>query len=278
MLLLVPSDPLHPRRPDAHFAAEAQTAAELSSDVAVVDHDAVVAGRLDEAIREVRGSGTAVYRGWMFRGAEYHALYAALADRGVVLGTTPQMYRSAHELPGWYGVFIELTPRSLWTERVDVVEACELLSLLRPGPAVVKDFVKSMKHYWIEAAFIPDVGERVAAERVIRRFVELRGTDIEGGIVLREFEDFLQPELRTWWYRDKCILVTPHPDSPDALVPTNIGLEDIAAAVARLGSLFVVVDIALTRKGRWRVIEVGDGQVSDRPETTRPEALLRSLL
>jgi hypothetical protein len=31
---------------------------------------------------------------------------------------------------------------------------------LGQGPAVVRDYVKSMKHHWHEAAYIPDVADR----------------------------------------------------------------------------------------------------------------------
>jgi hypothetical protein len=39
----------------------------------------------------------------------------------------------------------------------------------------------------------------------------------------------------------------------------------------------VTVDLALRADGVWRVIELGDGQVSDRPATTRPEELVAAV-
>jgi len=44
-----------------------------------------------------------------------------------------------------------------------------------------------------------------------------------------------------------------------------------------LGSPFVTVDLAKADSGQWRVIEVGDGQVSDRPPGMAPEVLLRAI-
>ncbi|KXK62753.1 hypothetical protein AWW66_06835 [Micromonospora rosaria] len=41
----MPADPLRPRRPDPHFAAEAAAAHAAGLDVALVDHDALAAGR-----------------------------------------------------------------------------------------------------------------------------------------------------------------------------------------------------------------------------------------
>ena len=37
MILLVPSDPIHPRRPDEHFAEEASAARTLGFEVALVE-------------------------------------------------------------------------------------------------------------------------------------------------------------------------------------------------------------------------------------------------
>jgi hypothetical protein len=61
---------------------------------------------------------------------------------------------------------------------------------LRDGPAVLRDYTKSMKHYWREAAFIPDLADAGAAWQVAARFRPLRGEDFAGGFVLRRFEEF----------------------------------------------------------------------------------------
>ena len=50
---------------------------------------------------------------------------------------------------------------------------------------MLRDYVKSMKHYWDEAAYIPEVADPTAVERVARRFLELRDDAFTGGFVLR---------------------------------------------------------------------------------------------
>jgi hypothetical protein len=47
--------------------------------------------------------------------------------------------------------------------------------------------------------------------------------------------------------------------------------------IAGLGLPFVTVDLALRADGVWRVIEVGDGQVSDRPMSTTAEAFVAAV-
>ncbi|GAB3959203.1 hypothetical protein GCM10027614_78230 [Micromonospora vulcania] len=63
MTLLVPANPLRPRRPDDHFAPEADAARAAGIDVAVIDHDALTRGDLHHAVTTVPAGGVAVYRG-----------------------------------------------------------------------------------------------------------------------------------------------------------------------------------------------------------------------
>ncbi|MGC4890548.1 ATP-grasp domain-containing protein [Micromonospora sp. DT227] len=146
------------------------------------------------------------------------------------------------------------------------------------GPAVLRDYSKSMKHYWSEATFIPDLEDGAAAWHVARRFLELRDDDFVGGFVLRRFERFTSAEVRTWWVNGVCVLIGPHPDSPHGPAPAGIDLAPIAPMIAGLGLPFVTVDLALRADGEWRVIEVGDGQVSDRPTTVDPQMMITALL
>lgn len=279
MLLLVPSDVLHPRRPDEHFAPEAAAARDLGLRVALVDHDALTRpGDARQAVARVpAGSEVAFYRGWMLRSEQYAAFAGALAERDVVLRTGAGQYRRAHELPGWYDALSAVTPRSVWTagEGRGAFDAAR--AELGGGPAVLRDYVKSMKHYWDEAAYIPDLADADTAWARACRFRELREDEFVGGYVLRRFERLAPAEVRTWWIGGTCRLVSAHPDSPDDAPPAGLDPEPFAASIAGLDLPFVTVDLAARDDGQWRVVEVGDGQVSDRPATTAPETLIAAL-
>lgn len=282
------SDPLNPRRVDEHFAPEAREVRERGGVVALIDHDALLRGDAARAVERVPlGLDQAWYRGWMIPSDLYAALARALDHRGNGLMTGPEQYRSAHELPGWYSLFAGVTPASVWRAGAagQVPEAHVLGSLageLRPGPGIVKDYVKSRKHEWAQACFIPDLSDAVVTARIVRTFVELQDEFLTGGIVLREFETFVTPpsmagEVRVWWLDGQARLVTPHPDSAHqrSLVPE---LDHIEPAVRSLGSRFVTTDVALRSDGVWRVVEVGDGQVSDLHASIDPGDLVDLLL
>jgi len=278
MLLLVLGDPLNERKPDEYFSAEAFVAKALGWDAAVVDHDALECGDFMTAIKRVStASEDAVYRGWMVRSENYVGLEAALRDRGVVLRTPAKVYKRAHELPRWYPVFRSLTAPSVWLSGGGTEGLVEIVKQLPPGRAVLKDWVKSMKHYWDEAAFIPDLSDEEAVLRVAERFLERRGEDFVGGIVVRSFEEYQPGEVRTWWANGQCFARSAHPDTPDQQPDDFVLAEAVATAVAGMDAPFVTVDLARTVGGDWRVIEVGDGQVSDRPLSLLAASLLQGL-
>ncbi|MFF2848152.1 ATP-grasp domain-containing protein [Streptomyces sp. NPDC058001] len=295
------ADPLRGSRPDAHFADEVAAVRAADAPRALIDHDALLAGAAREAVARVpRGSGAYWYRGWMMPVGRYEELERALRDRDCTLLTPAEQYGRAHELPGWYEVFEALTPRSVWRAAEpgaapSPAELAALVAPLGPGAAIVKDYVKSRKHEWDEACYVPDRADTARLASVVDRFFALQEDTLAGGLVVRDFEPFVgRGEVRVWWVDGEAALVTPHPDAPrpgtdqDPMngLPTP-DLSPIRAAVRALGCRFVTTDLALRDDGpggddsgasggsgadsgagdhgTWRVVEVGDGQVSGLP-------------
>jgi hypothetical protein len=144
----------------------------------------------------------------------------------------------------------------------------------------VKDYVKSRKHEWDQACFIPDITNLHHAAAVVARMVELQEDDLNGGIVLRHFENYRQEdghtaEARVWWVDAAPVLITAHPDTPERHIQPD--LTEITPLVTALDCPFITTDIAQHVDGRWRVVEVGDGQVSDLPEGADGTTLFRML-
>ncbi|MEE1785835.1 ATP-grasp domain-containing protein [Streptomyces sp. SP17BM10] len=307
--IIFPADPLNPGRPDPHFAWEARLVRESGGEHHLVDHDALLAGRAVEAVRRVpKDGGPLWYRGWMMPSRDYAAFAAALSARGGNLLTSAAGYAAAHELPGWYGVFEGSTPPSVWIPstggaadsataagpgREELADAVARLG--GRGPAIVKDYVKSRKHEWHEACYVPELADLDAVGRVVARFVELQGEFLAGGVVLRRYEEFQRAsapgragavagaggsrpvEARVWWLDGEPVLVGPHPDAPHAEVDPD--LTGVRSLVRTLGCRFVTTDLASRADGSgWRVVEVGDGQVSDLPHGIDATGLLTSLI
>lgn len=272
---------------DPAFEREAVAARAAGLTVGVVDHDAAAAGD-DACARDAPpGPGRCVYRGWMLRPERYATLNAALVARGLSPLTSPAAYEAAHHLPRWYPLVEALTPRSVWLagrpERADVVVAARAFG---DAPLIVKDFVKSEKHLWAEACFVPRASDEAGLWRVVSRFLQERGRDLEGGLVLRELVPLrrlgahprsgmpIAAEVRAFVLDHRPVVVLPYWEG------TQVPLPDLAAfdaALTRVPSRFFTADLALREDGTWTVLELGDGQVSGLPEDADPLPLYRAL-
>ncbi|MCP2338843.1 ATP-grasp domain-containing protein [Actinomadura rupiterrae] len=280
LTVLFCADPLHPRRVEPHFSREAAAVRDHYGEIGLVDHDALRRGDAEAAVRAVPPDlGPAWYRGWMLSSAEYAALAAALKKRGTILLTHPEDYQRAHELPGWHDTFAGLTPNSVWRELSpgqDPGDLAELVRPLRGGPGIVKDYVKSCKHEWDEACFVPDVHDLARLRAVVTKMIALQEDYLAGGVVVREYERLDEDgEARVWWVDGEPALVGPHPDTPGT--EPRPELAEVAPVVRALGCRFITTDLARRADGAWRVVEVGDGQVSDLPATVDPMDLYAHL-
>jgi hypothetical protein len=296
MRILFCADPLSPRRVDEAFAPEAEAARAAGWDVGLVSHEALTRGEpLPRALVDVppaRAPETAVYRGWMLRPAHYRRLDEALRERGLSLVNPPEAYTHAHHLPASYDVVRDWTPRTVWTREVGPGAEDTWMRLLAPfgeGPVLVKDFVKSRKHEWAEACFIPSASDRQAVSRVVRRFLELQGEDLEEGLVFREYVEFVPlaghplsgmprvREFRTFVLDGKPLLEVPYWDDVDR-VDAGPALDGFAGLFRQVRSRFFTADLAQRRSdGAWMLVELGDGQVSGLPERADRPAFFATL-
>jgi len=275
---------------DEMYADEAAAAREADFPTHLIDHDAACAGNFERAVRGVPVGGEGkrfLYRGWMLTVSAYRGLVEALETRGWTAITSAAEFEARHHLVGWVRQLGHLTPRSEWIPHLPPYDAGEIAELLQrfTGPVIVKDYVKSEKHAWNEACFIPDARDLSAATRVVERFLELRGESFEGGLVLREFVKLapigldprsgmpLSRELRTFWSGTRCLAVSDYwrNEAPDAM--PQIASE----AARRMNSSFYTIDLALTQTDEWIVMEVGDGQVSALPDALSPAEFYSAL-
>ena len=206
--------------------------------------DAVLAGT--KPLRNVPPGSEVVYRGWMVKGEEYAALTRAIEQCGAKPFTSPQEYLATHHLPNWYPLVADLTPET----RVLPADADIVAELRALGwdAYFLKDYVKSLK-----TARGSIVREPADAPAVIAEMREYRG-EIEGGICVRRVEGFMPDSERRYFV----LLGVAYAASEDAAVPAIV-----QRCAQRLPSKFFSVDVAQRADGQLRVVEVGDGQVSD---------------
>lgn len=295
MRLLFPADPFDGRAADEVWQPEVNAAGEAGMPVSLLDYEALFQdGSAARAVRHVApgaGEEPAVLRGWMVRAEEYGRLYAALEARGLRLINTPSAYVHCHHLPASYEVIRPCTPRTVWLPVSTLPSLAEMAELLQPfgeRAVVLKDYVKSRKHEWAEACFIPSAADTAAVERVVRRFLELQGADLAGGLVFREFVEFeplgvhpqsgmpLTREYRVFFLDGVPLATAPYWEAAgygDAAPP----VEQFAEVARRVRSRFFTMDLARGVDGKWWIVELGDGQVAGLPQALDPAAFYAAL-
>jgi hypothetical protein len=294
-------DPLNRKVVDPAYAEEFAAASAAGLATALVSYEALVdEGDAEPAVRRVAPGGGAgavgaralgVYRGWMLRPEVYARLYDALMWQGIALINTPEEYRHCHYLPESYSVIEGRTPATIWLANGPDIEMAAVLEAVRPfgeKPLIVKDFVKSRKHEWAEACYIPSAADRDGVARVVRRFLALQGGDLNEGLVLREFVPFeplaahskggmpMTQEFRLFFLDGEVLLASEYWEEgeyADGAPPVDEFLE----VARRVRSHFFTMDVAKRLDGDWLIVELGDGQVAGLPERADAQTFYHTL-
>lgn len=199
----------------------------------------------NKPLRNVPPGATVVYRGWMLNAKEYARLAQAIRDASATPLTSTDEYLAAHHLPNWYPLIAEFTPET----RVLASDAdweSELRSLGWEA-FFIKDYVKSLKTS--RGCIVRDPSEIGAVVEEMKRF---RG-EIEGGLCVRRVEPLVTESEQRYFVLDGKVY------SPDQQPVPNL----ICEVASRIPSPFFSVDVIRREDGALRVVEVGDGQVSD---------------
>ncbi|MHB8598065.1 MAG: ATP-grasp domain-containing protein [Ktedonobacteraceae bacterium] len=295
MRIIYCADPWDKRRPDPAYESEVVAAKEAGLVYSVIDFDAVVLQQnMAKVVCWIEPSPVptlAIYRGWMLRPEAYRQLYDLLANKQIYLINNPDAYKHCHYLPESYTVIEGHTPASVWLKTGEDVPIDTIMELLKPfgdKPVIVKDFVKSRKHEWFEACYIPSASDREVAERVITRFMELQGEDLNEGLVFREFVDFeqltthsksgmpLTKEFRLFFLDGKPMLSSEYWEEGaygDVRPPMHL----FNVIAQKVQSHFFTMDVAQRRDGDWMIVELGDGQVAGLPERSDVTAFYQFL-
>lgn len=258
MHLLYPSDPFNKTTVDEAYAEEFSAVAELGLSCSLFSFEDFEEGKF-RARPTLPADVGIIYRGWMMTPDSYSRLFDAVASNGARLLNDTQAFRHCHYLPEWYPLCTEWTPETVVADRnADFTQ----LMLGKHWPAYfVKDFVKSLTTHRGSVAGSPQ-----GIAEVVALIEQYRGA-VEGGVCIRKFEELL-PETE-----ERYFVLNGRPFARDGIVPSLVN--EIAK---RIQSPFFSVDTLFAACGELRLIELGDGQVSDRKKWTAGQfaAMLRS--
>lgn len=211
---------------------------------------------------------TAVSRTGAFQ--DYAAEYAASMNAGIRLVNTPEEHLRASQLPGWYPLVEEMTPRSRWYAEIPTVAEIENEFT---WPVFIKGVRQTSRHQRKLSIIESAADYQQAREHfqgdpilgwqflVVREYLPLRL--IEDPLADRIPSSF---EFRTFWWKGTCVGAGRYWWEGQRYDWTKseqaAALKLATEAARRVAVPFLVIDLAMTSEGNWTVIECNDAQES----------------
>jgi hypothetical protein len=244
MRIVFPFNPLEEKEADGPFHEEFLRLKALGVECSLFDYDSI---NFDEFRPKpsVNDDDTVLYRGWMMNPDLYKKFENLVKSRGGKLLTSLEDYIGSHHLPNWYESCKDFTSESYFFENDDALEKNAME--LGWESFFVKDFVKS--NYNERGSIAHSPSEVV---EIVNLIEEHRG-EIEGGISLRKVEEYLPETEKRYFVLNGTVY------SPDGEIPGIV--LDISKAYR---APFYSVDLIQRSDMVFRLVELGDGQVSDR--------------
>lgn len=268
-----------PKEVDYFYAEEYAAAKAAGYKTALFSLEALRVGAIRKALHYIPTPTTlttVIYRGWMLKPQQYQQLYTGLLAKNIQLINTPEQYQFCHYLPESYIAIQAHTPKTTFKKLEGAFTYADFeveLAAFGDQAIIVKDYVKSQKHYWEEACFIPKASDRVHATRIIERFVALQEDNLNEGLVFREFVPLQQlathsksgmpltKEFRLFLYQGAVLSAFEYWDEGDYKELTA-NWSTFEALIPTIQSNFFTMDIAQMTTGEWIIVELGDGQVA----------------
>ena len=279
---------------DPDYAREMEAANRTGFTTSLISFEELTGGNIKKAIKLVVPAETkelGVYRGWMLTPDVYAQLFERLLDKNIELINSPSEYTHCHHLPNSYEHIKSLTPKSTCSKPKMPLGDNIIFALTEEfenSPIIVKDYVKSEKHNWNDACFIPDASNKQRLLEVVHQFLQLRGSALNEGLVFREFIELefltehsksgmpLTKEFRIFFTKKEIACVFNYWDEGE-YGEEKPELKTFSQIAQTIQSNFFTMDIAQTKNGDWIIMELGDGQVAGLPDNADIEKFYSSL-
>ncbi len=260
-IICMPSDLLRGlKHIDEAFSSEAEFFKSNNFDIAIIDLEnkkMFYAGTIRSFEQDFAGR-TVLYRGWMLNEEGYHLMQSMIEQRHGVMYTSVDKYQKAHYLPNWIETFQNETAE---TKIYPLPINAEMISHDVPEwqGYFIKDYVKS--YYGQRKAH-----SREELHEVCQNLVD--NENLQKGLVVRKESVSLihgTKEIRCWW-TPKGWFIAQHPQHQEQKNKQKVSLAYLSSLntlLLSLGVKFVSVDLYWDIElEQWKLIEIGDGQVS----------------
>jgi hypothetical protein len=245
------------------------------------------AGEIDLALKRLpAGDGTGLlYRGWILTEELYGQFHQALSARGYSLVSSAAQYAEVTYFPNYYPKIREFSPAAVWSDTPDSFVAWSQARKLGDGPFVLKDHIKSAKHVWHEACFVPKNSGRENFERIAENLHREQGKTFFRGYVVKQFvplrsrgesprEYPMCEEYRLFFWKRQLLIASHYHRQPE----NPVDWSPFVALAERFDAPFFTMDIAQAEAGNWIVVDMGAGECSSLPPSLEPTRFYSRLL
>ena len=244
MRVLYPENPLDKTQADEPYQEELMAVHAAGYQYSLFDFDALSFGEF-RPYPKIQAGERVLYRGWMLNPQGYENLIVQIERKNGQPVTSVANYLRCHHLPGWYQKCLDFTAETYFFEVDRDLET--KIEKLGWEPYFVKDFVKSNT---AGSGSIANSPSEVCA--IVEQIATYRG-EIEGGVAIRRFESYRLSTERRYF------VVNGLPYSSQGDIPELV--KEIAGII---DAPFYSVDVVENLAGELRLVELGDGQVSDK--------------
>ena len=219
----------------------------------------------------------------MMKADEYKKFYNDLKSKNIELITSPTEYNNMHIFPNAYDLIKDDTAKTLFFSLDEEIE----IEIIRNSfdRFVIKDYVKSVKDTDFPKSISSDITQS-ELDDYITKFKKYRGGLLTCGICIKEF-------LKLKYYNDKInefrvfylngnvkdnkeIISICRNSNQDAF--TNEPPKSLLEKYSNLPSPYYTVDFVELEDGTFKIMEVGDGQVSGLSPGPDVESYYRMIL
>jgi hypothetical protein len=274
MKLLFPQNPLMKKLPDSVFEHEYDAARALGLTCLLFAEEVLSHRGAEQAVKDLPDGdgGPLLYRGWIFAEEVYRQFYQALLARGYRLVSTPDQYAEVTYFPNYFPKVREASPEAVWTDTPDAYLAWSRSRKLGDGPFVLKDHIKSAKHLWHEACFVPKGAGREQFESIAEALRAEQGKSFNRGFVVKQYvplrsrgtsprEYPMCEEYRLFFWRGKLLIASHYHNQ----MVNRLDWSQFEHLAQRFDTPFFTMDVAEAESGSWLVVDMGAGECSSLP-------------
>jgi hypothetical protein len=286
MHILFPQNPWMKKLPEPVFEPEFDAAKALGFQCLLFDEEAFCQGDIGLSFKRLSpGTGDdLIYRGWILSEERFRQFHDALLVHGYNLVSSAAQYAEVTYFPNYYPKIRERSPAAVWTDTPDSFLAWSLSRKLGDGPFVLKDHIKSAKHLWHEATFVPKGSGRENFERIAENLKKEQGDTFHRGFVVKQYvplrsrgesprEYPMCEEYRLFFWKRQLLIASHYHRQSENPVDWSPFIE----LAQRFDAPFFTMDVAQAESGEWIVVDMGAGECSSLPPSLEPGKFYRRL-